>query len=180
MPPQARCSNHRCVYIDQCVDSIRFVYDIDTVELTRGVDFMCGCIYGLVRSHRVSHGLVRSLTVSHGLSRSCTIAYTIIHGHDTSVSFLKVLKIVHGFHGYTRRPECNSDKATVGSVVWKVYTDGQPYKPCVLCQTGFRCMLLWYFLVLKMMRLACCLVTSNLCMSGLHKYGQNEYVHTLN
>ena len=25
-------------------DSIRFIYDIDTVELTRGVDFMCGCI----------------------------------------------------------------------------------------------------------------------------------------
>ena len=34
-------------------------------------------------------------------------------------------------------PECNSDKATVGSVVCTVYTDGQPYKPCVLCQTGF-------------------------------------------
>ena len=34
---------------------------IKPVELTRGVDFMCGCIYGLVRSHTVSHGLVRSL-----------------------------------------------------------------------------------------------------------------------
>ena len=34
-------------------DSIRFIYDIDTVELTRGVDFMCSCIYGLVRSHTV-------------------------------------------------------------------------------------------------------------------------------
>ena len=32
--------------------------------------------------------------------------------------------------------ECNSDKATVGSVVRTVYTDGTPYKPCVLCQTG--------------------------------------------
>ena len=43
---------------------------------------MCGCIYGL--------------------SRSCTIANTIIHGHGTRVSFLKVLKIIQGFHGYTR------------------------------------------------------------------------------
>ena len=61
---------------------------------------MCGCIYGLVRSHTVSLGLVRSRTVSHGLSRSCTIAYTIKHGHGTRVSFLKVLKIIHGFQGY--------------------------------------------------------------------------------
>ena len=34
---------------------------IKAVEITRGVDFMCGCIYGLVRSNKVSHGLVRSL-----------------------------------------------------------------------------------------------------------------------
>ena len=42
-------------------DSIRSIYDIDTVELTREVDFMGGCIYGLARSHTVSHGIVRSL-----------------------------------------------------------------------------------------------------------------------
>ena len=71
-------------------DSIRFIYDIDTVELTRGVDFMYGCIYGLVRSHMVPHGLVRSRTVSHGLSRSCTIANTIMHGHGIRFRFLKV------------------------------------------------------------------------------------------
>ena len=35
-------------------------------------------------------------------------------------------------------PKCNSDKATVGSVVCTVYTDGQPYKPCVLGETGLR------------------------------------------
>ena len=29
-------------------------------------------------------------------------------------------------------PECNSDKAMVGSVVCTVCTDGQPYK-CVFC-----------------------------------------------
>ena len=63
---------------------------------------MCGCIYGLARFHTVSHGLVRSRTVSHGLLRSSTIANTNIHGHGTVVSFLKVLKIIHGFHGYTR------------------------------------------------------------------------------
>ena len=45
---------------------------------------------------------IRSRTVSHGLSRYCTIANTIIHGHGTRASFLKVLKIIHGFHGYTR------------------------------------------------------------------------------
>ena len=26
----------------------------------------------------------------------------------------------------------------VGSVVCTVYTDGQPYNPCVLCETGFK------------------------------------------
>ena len=31
------------------------------VELTRDVNLMCGCIYGLVCSHTVSHGLVRLL-----------------------------------------------------------------------------------------------------------------------
>ena len=45
---------------------------------------------------------IRSRTGSHGLSRSCTVAYTIIHGHCTRASFLKVLKIIHGLHGYTR------------------------------------------------------------------------------
>ena len=79
-------------------DSIRFLNDIDRVALTRGVDFMCGCIYGLVQ---VSHGLSWFCTVSHDLSRSCTITKTIIHGHGTHVSFLKVLKIIHSFHGYT-------------------------------------------------------------------------------
>ena len=80
-------------------DSIRFIYDIATVDLTRGVDFMCGC---MIRSRTVSHGLSRSCTVSHGLSRYCTIANAITHGHDTRISFLKVLKIIHGFHRYAR------------------------------------------------------------------------------
>ena len=88
---------------------------------------MCCCIYGLERTHTVSHGLVRSLIK------------TIIHGHGNRVSFMK------SFKNHTRLsrdtlewPECNSDKATVGSVVCTVYTDGQPYKPFVLCQTGLR------------------------------------------
>ena len=40
-------------------------------------------------------------------------------------------------------PEGDSDKAMVGSVVCTVYTDGQPYKPCVLSETGLsdRCLL---------------------------------------
>ena len=51
----------------------------------------CAVVYS------VSHGLVWSRTVSHGLVWSCTIANTIIHGHGTRVSFLKVLKIIHVF-----------------------------------------------------------------------------------
>ena len=81
---------------------------------------------------------IRSGTVLHSFSQSCTMANTIIHGHGTRVSFLKVLKIIHAFTDTLEWPECNSDKATVGSVVCTVYTDGQPYKPCVLCETGFK------------------------------------------
>ena len=33
-------------------------------------------------------------------------------------------------------PGCNSNKARVG--LCTVYTDGQPYKPCVLCETGLK------------------------------------------
>ena len=42
-------------------DSVRCIFDIYTVELTRGVDFMCGCMYGLSRYCTVSRGLVRLL-----------------------------------------------------------------------------------------------------------------------
>ena len=60
-------------------DCIQFIYDIDTVEMTHGVDFMCGCIYGHVLSLTVIHGLVWSGTVSHvshGLVRSLMRLYT--------------------------------------------------------------------------------------------------------
>ena len=56
--------------------SLPFIYDIDTVELTHGVDFMCGCIYGLVQSFTVLYGLVRSHTVSYGLVGSLMRLYT--------------------------------------------------------------------------------------------------------
>ena len=49
---------------------------------------MCGCIYGLVRSHTVSQGLVRSLIRLYMDMAPVSV-------------FLKVLKIIHGFHGYT-------------------------------------------------------------------------------
>ena len=75
--------------------------------------------------------------VSYGLSQSCTIDNTIIHGHGTRVSFLKVKKSYTAFTDTLEWPECNSDKAMVGSVVCTVYTDGQMYKLCALCQTGF-------------------------------------------
>ena len=64
------------------------------------------------------------------------MANTIIHGHGIRVRFLKVLKIYTAFTDTLEWPECNSDKATVGSVVCTVYTDDKPYKPCVLCETG--------------------------------------------
>ena len=38
-------------------------------------------------------------------------------------------------------PECNSDMATVGSVVCTVFTNGQPYKPSVRFETGLK---LWF------------------------------------
>ena len=76
---------------------------------------------------------IRSCMVSNSL---CTIAYTIIHGHGILVSFFKDLKSYTAFTDTLEWPECNSDKATVGSVVCTVYTDGQPYKPCILCETG--------------------------------------------
>ena len=69
-------------------DSIRLKYDIDTVEFTRGVDFMCGCIYGLVWSHTVSRGLVLSHTVSHGLVRSLIRLYTDMASVSVFKSFI--------------------------------------------------------------------------------------------
>ena len=101
---------------------------IKPVELTCGVDLICGCIYGLVRSHTVLHGLVRSLIRLY-----------------TDVAPISVfLKFYKSYTAFTdtlewpecNSPECNSDKATVGSVLCTVYTDGQPHKPCVLCETG--------------------------------------------
>ena len=89
-----------------------------------------------IQSRNVSHGLVRSRTISHGLSRSCMIASMFKHGHGTRVSFLKKFqKSYTAFTDTLEWPECNSDKATVGSVVCTVYTGDQPYKPCVLCQS---------------------------------------------
>ena len=68
-------------------DSVRFIYDLDTID------------FGLnVRMY------IRSHTTSHGLIRSSTIAHTIIHGYDNRVRFLKILKIIHDLHGYTRVP----------------------------------------------------------------------------
>ena len=81
---------------------------------------------------------IRSCTVSHSLTRSCTIATTIIHGHGIRVKFLKVLKSYTAFTDTLEWPKCYSDKATLDSVVCTVYTDGKPYKPCVLCDTGLR------------------------------------------
>ena len=88
-----------------------------------------------IRSHTVSHGLVRSRTVSHGLVRSLIRLYTDMAPMSV---FEKFLKSFTAFTDTLEWPECNSDKATVGSVVCTVYTDRQPYKPCVLCQTGLK------------------------------------------
>ena len=74
---------------------------------------------------------IRIYTVSHCLVR---LLIRFRHGHGTGVNFLKDT----AFTDTLEWPECNSDKATVGSVVCTVYTDGQPYKPCGLCQTGLR------------------------------------------
>ena len=72
---------------------------IKPVELTRGMDFMCGCIYGLVRSHTVSHGLVDRYQVFKSFKLE---SYT---------AFMDTLEW----------PECNSDKATVGTKNVRLY-----------------------------------------------------------
>ena len=86
----------------------RFEHDLQNDFHTIVVRFQVGSstvCYGIVRLNTTFTRLTGHLqglhTVSHGLSRSCTIAYTIIQGHGTRVSFLKVLKIIHGFHRYT-------------------------------------------------------------------------------
>ena len=68
---------------------------------------MCGCIYGLIWAHTVSHSLVLSSTVSHGLSRSCMIANKSILGHGTRVSFFK------SFKNHTRLPRIHSNGPSV-------------------------------------------------------------------
>ena len=72
---------------------------------------------------------IRSRTVSYGHVRSLIRLYT---------DMAPVLGFfIQAFTDTLDWPECNSDKATVGSVVCTVYTDGKPSKPCVLCETGF-------------------------------------------
>ena len=70
------------------------------VELTRGVDFMCGCIY------TVSYGLTRSLTVSHGLVRSLKsfknhTRLSRIHSNGPSVTRIRP-RLVRLYVGFTR------------------------------------------------------------------------------
>ena len=82
---------------------------------------MCGCIsYGLV-------GLIRSLKVLYDLTRSLTVLYDRLYDYTRT---WHPCQFFFSFKNHTRL----SRMATVGSV----YTDGQPYKPCVLCQTGLR------------------------------------------
>ena len=76
-----------------------------------------------------------SRTVSHGLVRSLIWLYTDMAPVPV---FKKFWKSYTAFTDTLEWPECNSDKATVGSVVCTVYTDGQTYKPCVLCETGLK------------------------------------------
>ena len=61
---------------------------IKPVERTRGVNFMCECIYGLVGSHTVSRGLVRSLIR--------------LYTDMAPVSVFKSFKNHTRFYGYTR------------------------------------------------------------------------------
>ena len=76
---------------------MQFIYDIDTVELTRGVDFMCGCIYGLIGSHTVSHlcQFYKSFKNHTQLSR--------IHSNGPSATRVRpwlVWLYVYGLHGW--------------------------------------------------------------------------------
>jgi len=94
-------------------DSIRFIYDIDTVKSPRGMHCTYGCIF----------------TDSYDLTRSFTDV--------TTVPFYLVLKPATAYTDTLEWSECNSGQATVGSDVCTVYTSGQPCLPCVLCEISF-------------------------------------------
>ena len=64
--------------------------------------------------YTVSHTLVQSCTVSQGLVRSLIRLFTDMAPMSV---FLKNLKSYTAFTDTLEWPECNSDKATVGSVV---------------------------------------------------------------
>ena len=75
--------------IDFC--SIRFIYDFDTVELTRALCFMYGCIYGLVRAHTVLYDRLYDYTRT---SHPCQFfknhtRLTRIHSNGPSVSRIR-------------------------------------------------------------------------------------------
>jgi hypothetical protein len=74
-------------------------------------------------------------TVSNGLVRSIIRSYTDMAPVPV---FSKFKKSYTAFTDKLEWPECKSDNATVGLVVCTVYTGGQPYKPCVLCETGLK------------------------------------------
>ena len=78
-------------------DSIRFIYDFDTVELTRALCVMYGCIYGLVRAHTVITVLYDRLYDYTRTSHSCQFfksfkkhtRLTRIHSNGPSVSRIR-------------------------------------------------------------------------------------------
>ena len=78
---------------DFCSSSIP--YDLYSI-LTQLSSLLEGTSCEVVNT--VSYSLSRSCTVSHGLVRSLILLYTDM----ARVSFFKVLKIIHGFHGYTQ------------------------------------------------------------------------------
>ena len=77
-----------------CSSSIPYDLYMVLTRLSSLVEWTsCAVVY------TVSRGLSESCTVSHGLVRSLIRLYTDM---ATMSVFLKVLKIIHGFHGYTR------------------------------------------------------------------------------
>ena len=72
-------------------DSIRFMYDINTAELTRRVDFMCGCILKRKRNATLSKTVVSSISSKYSASDNVIAKYRYLpwiqHQNQTAVTY---------------------------------------------------------------------------------------------
>ena len=78
-------------------DSIRFIYDFDTVELTRALCFSCTVVY----------------TVSYGLTRSLTVLYDRLYDYTRTLHPCQFFK---SFKNHTRLTQIHSNGPSVSRI----------------------------------------------------------------